>query len=186
MSHYALWQHCVEERQPILIFEDDAVLRRDFSDRVRELVASLEEGWDIIRLGYNCDSIIDIRMTAFCDLRGWFSVKSPSEEQLAEFARSSEPVHLFRLNNAFGICGYLISPKGARILLKRCFPLERRLINVPALHRSVLVEGNDYMMNAVYREIRAYACDPPLVMVANDRTASTIQTSRQLTLPRAS
>ncbi len=177
MSHSALWRRCADERQPILVFEDDAVLRSDFSERLSEIVAAAGEGWDIIRLGYNCDSVIDIRMTAFCDLRGEFSLASPSKAQLQEFARSRNPVQLFRLNNAFGICAYLISPLGARVLLRRCFPLEKRLIDVPALRAKVMVGGTDYMMNAVYRDIQAYACFPPLVMVANERAASTIQTA---------
>jgi len=175
MSHRALWQRCVDEKRPLLILEDDAVLRRDFQARVSDLVEHLDDRWDIIRLGYNFDSILDIRMTEFCNLQGSFSINGPSRRQLDEFVDSSDPVHLFRLNNAFGICAYLISPKGARILLKRCFPLESRMIDVPALRRKVLAQGTDYIMNAHYREMHAYLCFGPLVMVANDHAVSTIQ-----------
>jgi GR25 family glycosyltransferase involved in LPS biosynthesis len=173
MSHTALWRRCAEGREPILIFEDDATLRRDFAEQLPKVVDALDAEWDIVLLGYNFNSVLDIRVSDFCDLRAGFSVAKPSKEQLKAFQRSEEPVRPVRLNNAFGNCGYLLSPKGARVLLERCLPLDRRFISIPALGRGVLGVGIDSMMNAVYRDILAYACFPPLVMVENDKATST-------------
>jgi GR25 family glycosyltransferase involved in LPS biosynthesis len=177
MSHRALWQRCVEHGKPILIFEDDAVLRRDFQAQLERVLATLSGGWEILRLGFNLDSVVDFRISDFCDLRGSFSIQLPSQKQLAEFVEHQDPVSAFRLSNAFGICAYAISPSGARFLLKRCFPLSDKRIFVPALKRDIIGAGTDYMMNAVYREMRAYLALPPLALTSNARAESTIQTS---------
>ncbi len=177
MSHRALWQQCAADREPMVVFEDDAILRRDFAERLPAVIAAAGAEWHIIRLGFNFDSILDVRMTDFCDLRSVFSIAVPSKQQMKTFAASQAPVHLFNLNNAFGICAYVISPRGARILLKRCFPLDSRLVHLPSLKRSVMASGTDYMMNAVYRDINAYVTVPPLALTPNDRSNSTIQRS---------
>jgi GR25 family glycosyltransferase involved in LPS biosynthesis len=175
MSHRALWQKCVELGRPILVFEDDAIPRRDFSEQFDRVMAGLKDGWEIVRLGFNLDSVIDVRLSGFFNMNGGFSVSSPSAEQLTEFAAYKEPAVAFRLNNAFGLCAYAIAPSGARFLLKKCFPLTDKRIYVPALKRDTVARGTDYMMNAVYREMRAYLTLPPLVLTANSHADSTVQ-----------
>ena len=58
-SHQGLWRQTVETNEPILVFEDDAAIRNDFSEVYPRLLASLES-WDYLTFGYNTDSILDI------------------------------------------------------------------------------------------------------------------------------
>lgn len=50
LSHYHLWQQCVETKQPILILEDDAIIGDNFS--YDELYELKNKGHDIIYLGW--------------------------------------------------------------------------------------------------------------------------------------
>ena len=82
------------------------------------------------------------------------------------FASTRWPVGVVPINIAFGLCAYLISPKGAGQLLKSCFPLDSRTI---ALSPTETVKANliDIRVNASLRFLRAFACVPPLAMPDN-------------------
>ena len=175
LSHRALWRRSIESGSVLAVFEDDVVLRRDAKERLAEIVAALPEGWEIVMLGYNTDTVLDIRMSQSCDLRGTFSVHNPNAEQLAEFSLATDPVGRFPLNHAFGVGAYLISPAGARAFAETCFPMNDRLFFIAALESWFQPFGIDGMMNAVFRTRRAFACFPPLAWSSNDIQSSTVQ-----------
>lgn len=91
-SHLALWTKCVELQEPILIFEDDIVLLRNF-----EPVA-----WkDVLILG--------LGKTAYLNEPYKQYIESPVGLPMAvEYHNSSMP----------GTCGYAITPAGAKKLIK--------------------------------------------------------------------
>jgi GR25 family glycosyltransferase involved in LPS biosynthesis len=171
-SHQKLWRQVVEMNEPILVFEDDAAIRSDFSEVYPRLLASLES-WDYLTFGYNTDSILDIECGRGMTSAIAFMPKQPSIANQQDFVKSSVPVSAFRLNNCFGTCGYAISPTGARKLLKHCFPMDNRSITIPALKRTFPAFNFDCILNDVYGRIEAYACFPPLVLPRNDVAAST-------------
>jgi GR25 family glycosyltransferase involved in LPS biosynthesis len=176
MSHRHLWRECLAQKKPALVFEDDAALRSDVGAVLPRLVSQLGENWDIILLGYNTDSVLDLNLwKGGIDLRAVFSVAVPTPAQLTAFSASREAVALYRLNSAFGLCGYVISPRGAASLLPKCFPMDNRVIRIPALGRSIISTGLDCMLNAAYASVAAYACFTPLVVPVNDRKRSSVQ-----------
>src|SRR5260221_6852254 len=58
VSHFRLWQQCVEKGSPILVFEDDAAGRNDFDEALPKLLAGLGP-WEYLAFGYNSDSNLD-------------------------------------------------------------------------------------------------------------------------------
>jgi GR25 family glycosyltransferase involved in LPS biosynthesis len=109
-SHYRLWQKCVELNEPILIFEDDIVLKRPFTDVVWRDVL-------VVAIGHPTKSV------RFMD-----NLENPVGNPGAkEYKLSSMP----------GCCGYAIKPHAAKILLhtyhKTYLPADN------AINRNVLL-----------------------------------------------
>lgn len=89
-SHYRLWQKCVDLGEPIIIFEDDIVIKRPF----------LETDWEevlIVALGHPTKSE-----------RFMHHLESPTGEPRAEECK---------LASMPGCCGYAIKPSAAQKLL---------------------------------------------------------------------
>jgi glycosyl transferase, family 25 len=175
MSHRAIWRESIERKKCTIVFEDDAVLRGDIREALPPLLSQLADPWDIVLLGYNTDGILDLRLSSGIDLHGYFSVPYLTPPQLSAFVASKEPVGIYKLNGAFGLCGYAISPHGAERLISSCFPMDNGLIPIPAAGRSILSSGLDCVLNIFFRQISAYACFTPLVVPINDRSSSSIQ-----------
>jgi glycosyl transferase, family 25 len=173
MSHLALWRHCTERNNHLVVCEDDAVLRHD----IKERLSSLAEGnnWDVILLGYNMDAAFELKIAPGIDFGGGFSVRFPTAKHLADFANANDSVGLQRLNIALGLCGYAVTSKGAQFLIRSCFPMDNRPVLYRSYGHSIPAYGLDCVMATLYPRMRAYACVPPLVMTPNDHKTSTIQ-----------
>lgn len=153
-----LWQQCVEKDTPLIICEDDAVLRQDFAAGFTHIYQQLPATWDCVFLGYNFDSILDIEIIPGVNLQGSFSPPGLSQANQQAFVATTVMPSLLPLNNVFGTCAYAISPKGAQQLLNLCFPLTASAVAIPALKRILQV------MNLHYRRLRAFCTVPPLVI----------------------
>ncbi|MBF0268978.1 MAG: glycosyltransferase family 25 protein [Alphaproteobacteria bacterium] len=166
LSHLALWRECVRQGQNIAIFEDDARLRFD----LLEQLAVIEGGktdWDFLLLGCNTDSVMEIVYAPGINFAGQFSILNPTEGQINDIRAKSGSVNLCRLKMAFGGCGYLITPKGARMLIEHCFPMDGRAINLWPTDATIEAYGIDCMMVGVYPQMNAYTCIPPLAISRN-------------------
>jgi GR25 family glycosyltransferase involved in LPS biosynthesis len=90
-SHFRLWQKCVELNEPIIIWEDDIILTREFID----------VDW------------VDVLVVALGHPK-----KSPKYNHLLE-SPDGEPTPLrYRNNSMPGCCGYAIKPHAAKRLVK--------------------------------------------------------------------
>jgi len=79
-----------------------------------------------------------------------------------------------RLLTAFGTVCYTLSPRGARSLRDRCFPLRNEAIWVPGLDRRLLNFNIDSIMNKHYGDLKSYVSFPPLVWTENDTSTSDV------------
>jgi GR25 family glycosyltransferase involved in LPS biosynthesis len=174
LSHHALWTRAAAGHEPLTIAEDDAIFREDFAAAQAELRAGLLPGWDIVLWGWNFDSVLALRV-----LPGVPGVMAfdPSTvaKALAGFPFTTARPQAFRLDVAFGLPAYTISPNGAKKLLARCFPLADFTRTLPLAPQPVRNDGIDTAMTNLYPAADAYVCFPPLAMTPNDRAASTIQ-----------
>ena len=131
LSHLRLWQSCIEENRPIVIFEDDAIIRRDFDRVLGKALETIHRDWHLVLFGYNTDSVLTVDTEA-ARRTYVFQTKYPSEEMLLRSAMRTSEVAFLRLHHAFGLCGYALSPRGARILSMLCFPLDNRVLHIAA------------------------------------------------------
>lgn len=167
LSHRGLWQKCAAGDRPYLVFEDDAAIRSDIRTVLPPLVESLDSAWDLLILGYNTDAVAEVVVVDDFNLRLAWPQTNPSAAQLVKFMDGRWPVAIARARTFFGLCGYLISPSGARALLRLCFPLESRAVNVPGLSYLMGTFTLDTRMNAHLPFIQGFMCLPPLVMPDN-------------------
>ena len=170
-SHKALWERAAAGARPIIVFEDDAVLRLDIGTALPTVIHAIGSSWDILLLGFNTDAPLAARLANRFVYSAIFP-RYPSAKYLSGFRLSTQASAPARLLNAFGICGYAITPRGAQRLLERCFPMDSRPLHLLG-HRPMRVFGIDAMMNAFYGSLDSYVCFPPLVMTPNERAAST-------------
>jgi GR25 family glycosyltransferase involved in LPS biosynthesis len=179
LSHRTLWEATIAEGRPRLIFEDDVFIRSDALAVVADALAGLA-AWDIVLLGYNTDALVEFNIAGPFDMSGLFTAKHPKAAQLRKFVGSRNPAHLFRLRHAFGISAYAISPSGARKLIARCFPMDNRVIEFKAAQNRFAAFSIDGLMNAVYRDIDAYAFVGPLALPLNDWESSTVDVRKKV------
>lgn len=172
LSHRALWERCAAGDRPFLIFEDDAAIRSDIRDVLPTLVDGLDGAWELFVLGYNTDTVVDIAIAPDLNIYCAFSNLYPEPVHLAQFMASRGPVGVGRLNNFFGLCGYLLSPRGARLLLEKCFPLDGRTLHVAASKLKMSTYTLDTRIDTHLPFVHAYACMPPLVMPDNRQAVS--------------
>ncbi|MDN5002303.1 glycosyltransferase family 25 protein [Bradyrhizobium sp. GCM10027634] len=170
-SHVRIWQQTIQSGIPALVFEDDAIVRHDITERL-DVVRRLED-WDYVALGYNTDSTLEVELTPGFRSAMVFSPKQPTDQNAAAFQTSTSEVTALRLSSCFGTAGYVVSPRGAKKLLELCLPMENRFLKLPVFNRMVPVLGVDGMMNFIYQSIEAFACLSPLVIPRNNNAVST-------------
>ena len=169
-SHKALWERAAVGARPIIIFEDDAVLRLDIGTALPAVVRAIHGFWDILLLGFNTDVPLAARI-AHRFVNSEVFPRYPSTDYLSRFRLTTDASVPARLVNAFGICGYVITPRGAQRFLERCFPMDNRPLQLLG-HPPMRVSGIDAMMNAFFGSLDAYVCFPPLVMTPNEQAIS--------------
>jgi len=177
LSHRNLWDKAIAEEKTLMVFEDDAWLRTDIRSAFMRGMAGRGD-WDIVLLGYNTDSLLEINLIGDFDISGLFTPRYPTVANLQSFVKATDPVTAYRLRHAFGICGYAITPAGAQKLRQSVFPMDNRMLEFPATDRRFPAFSIDAMMNAFYRDLAGYACVPPLVLAENDWDKSTIARPR--------
>lgn len=167
LSHFTLWNHCVETGSAITVCEDDAIFNKHFASKAVGVLARLPEDWDLVRWSWNFDSVVDaVMIPGLRDCLMRFD-PHPLGEELFKFQQSAYDVVALRLIQAFGISCYTISPKGARQMTSACFPLRNEVVEVRGLERKVITTCLDSTMNNYYRLLQCYICCPPLVWSEN-------------------
>ncbi|MDH6260849.1 glycosyltransferase family 25 protein [Bradyrhizobium sp. BR13661] len=164
------------QNEPALVFEDDCTVRHDIIARLEMLLPTLGN-WDLLVLGCNTDSVLDLELAPGMKSMMVFRPARPDDRTDAAFQAANSQVAALRLNTCFGPAGNLISPAGAKRLLELCYPMDNRPVQIEALgNRMLPTAGLDGMGNSVYRFMQAYACFAPLVVPRNDNATSTTYT----------
>jgi glycosyl transferase family 25 len=171
LSHRQLWLQATQTGQNTIILEDDAIIHNRADRLIWEVLEVLPYNWDFIALGWNFDCPIQLELVKDAmPVQLTFS-KDLSPSKLSIFQNSWIAPIGHRLTWCFGTPGYIISPVGAEKLIKGLFPLKQFVIHTNA--GSVENKGIDVALNTIYSKLNAYACFPPLVLTANDKTRST-------------
>jgi GR25 family glycosyltransferase involved in LPS biosynthesis len=48
ISHYNTWKYCAASNEPLLVFEDDAIVHDDFYDNIVDLMTEVPDDWGVI------------------------------------------------------------------------------------------------------------------------------------------
>lgn len=174
MSHRNCWQRAVESNRPLVIFEDDVLLRSDFATVVLETLNGLPDSWDIIHFGFNTDSALEVEVVPGCLVVGHFGRWYPTRLEGQRFVNSPGAVTAIRLITCYGTCAYAVSAGGAQKLLDRCFPLQWTLHPIRAFNMLLRGETGDAVMNRHYQDMTSFVCVPPIALALNDKATSTV------------
>ena len=169
LSHWTLWKEAALGAQPLTVAEDDAVFRRDFEERRSEVLAALPADWDFVLWGWNFDSLLHINPMGGVSPVAMLFEQPQMRKALDEFQALRTPVQAHRLNMAFGLPAYTLSPRGAQRLLDLCFPQKPFVLEIPLPRHRMTNVGVDVSTNAVYRHTQSFACFPPLAVTPNVR-----------------
>lgn len=178
LSHRLLWQTCVELKRPILILEDDVFLPDSLKDWIGPSLSELRRGCDILYVGYNRDAIVSFGYGGgeWCNIAFERSAIPFDDEARRHNDWSDRNSHCFvDMRLAWGIIAYVVSPRGAQLLLRHCFPLSSKPpVRMYGQGRTLTPYGIDGLMNTVIQRglIRARAIFPPLVIGPNEQADS--------------
>lgn len=172
LSHFGLWDRAIKSGQSLTVAEDDAIFRQDFVQVHAQILAGLRD-WDFVLWGFNLDSVLALQYMPGIVAGVHFDYIGvvQNEEYFQTYCEYPAPV---RLQRAFGLPAYSVSPEGARKLKAGCFPLKNFSLNYPLLG-DLPNEGLDVATSRVYPSINAFVSLPPLVISKNDQSITTIQ-----------
>lgn len=133
LTHIKLWAQIAQSGKPAHIFEDDAFLCRNFEQESDRIIASLPHDWDIILWGNNYDSILEFELLPGITQCIAVFNQDTVRKGIPQYLNMDVSSAAFRLTQTFGICGYALSPKGAKRLLELCLPFQSVDVFYPAL-----------------------------------------------------
>lgn len=171
LSHLRCLLHCLRTNRCLVIFEDDAIPAPDWSQELARLVAEASAHWDLLLLGWNLDSCLQLEWGAGVSMTGLFQPRFPNEDQLRCALAGPGVRRWFALRKALGLAGYVVSPAGAARILEWALPLRTLPIQTPDLPDRPCF-SLDGQLNCLYPELSAWVCVPPLVLGANHKPSS--------------
>lgn len=169
LSHIVLWDRCVKEGVRYTIFEDDAIVHKNFY-KYNELFSIDNE---FIVWGWNFDAPMSIKLNYGLGNSVIISDQSAMAGGIAEYLNSEFNPAVYKLVASFGSMAYTITPEIARKLISLNLPLRQRECSVPILGRLLNV-GIDVALSVDYENLGAVICYPPMVLSLNEKEKSTI------------
>ncbi|GBQ11451.1 glycosyltransferase family 25 protein [Swaminathania salitolerans] len=172
LSHLGLWGRAAREEEILMIFEDDARLCANFESESARLIRALPDEWDILLLGYNFNAPITLDALPGVTAATVTFGEKHMQENAGLFSTLERTATLCPLLQGFGLCAYVVSPRGARRLLARCLPLRAQEYQQRGLERMVRNVGIDVVTSFHYATLNAHAAFPPLAISPNEKASS--------------
>jgi GR25 family glycosyltransferase involved in LPS biosynthesis len=175
VAHLEIFKEVIATNSPMTVFEDDAILTKDFDRKTTELLETIPGDWDIVQWGYNWDTFMWMRMI---DRNGPVIKIDLCREMhrldLNKFISGDTPSTLIPLEMCFGMHAYSISPSGAQKILDNFPGLTDELVVVKDLFLEYQSVSLDSQLGALYHQMNSYIAFPPLSYVHNDKSKSAI------------
>ena len=170
-SIFCILKECISEDIHYLILEDDTQIHPNINEFIIndwEMIKKL----DVLLLGGNTNSPITFEILNGMPLSGVFSGKKdkhPSYERINKIFSKTliQDIKTYKLNNIFGSHAWIVSPRGAKKLIKNCFPLDIQPINIPLFLKSLSGISFDRRWNSTLGIIDARICIPFLALTPN-------------------
>ena len=172
LSHFSLWLEAVKTGSGILVLEDDVMTHPGIWPHI-EAIPDLDET-DIILFSCNMNSTMVKTSPEGVSTASIFDPKNPHPDWIRSALAKTDlqRVHYCKLKKAFGLCCYLITPRGAKKLVERLFPLRTDGVFVPFVSHLVMQAGLDRRMNALYEEMDAFIATPFLAYTPHDNESA--------------
>jgi len=175
MSHIRLWERVANSDAGLNIFEDDAILRKDFKVASEKIIEELSGEADIILWGYNYDFPLYVNVGIAAPCVPMVFDQEKLRAKLSEFVLEGVKPVVLRVSYFAGVCGYFVTPQGARNIISAILPIKYSESNLPLLRKTARNIGVDMALSLVSARLKIYACIPSLVATPNLRSASTVQ-----------
>jgi len=105
LSHISLLKNMIKNNDEfVCVLEDDAILDKQFFEKIQKALNDVPEDWDIIFLGFSCAYSHDNRCK-----------KNDSIKKIKD--------NIHSINYIYGSYGYLINNKGARKIIDNIYPI---------------------------------------------------------------
>jgi GR25 family glycosyltransferase involved in LPS biosynthesis len=179
LSNRGVWLDARHAAEPVFVCEDDACLRGDFVQQAKAAIDQAGADWDIIFFGYNTNATVAVEGNNGLKMLLRFDESAKREPGYFDsFTRLNAPSPaLLRCYQVWGTLCYAISPKGADVVLKACFPLSAKTkILMFGQNRLLAPYTLDGMINVALQrsQVRAHCCFPPLAVSSNDVAGSDV------------
>ena len=103
LSHITCWKTLLDSKaEYLVVFEDDTIVNDAYMGKIDSLIKGLPEKWDMWLLGTHAWAFKGVPLTK--DPKGWWKVSAFT-----------------------GAHAYVLSRRGAEILLQECFPIETHI-----------------------------------------------------------
>jgi hypothetical protein len=169
-----IWQQVAHLDSGALVMEDDVYTHPQILAYIEDNQMLLEEN-DITFFGYNTDAPLAVTTPQGLNLFMASSPSYPSPKWInSAFSKTRiNSVELWNYRKGFGMMAYWISPKGAALVEKNCFPLTLDATSVPLLPHRMPGTSIDRRLCAFYPEMSAWITWPCLAYSEN-RESSTV------------
>jgi glycosyl transferase, family 25 len=168
ISHGAIWRRALKEGE-ITVFEDDAVVNRNFDTQASRLIAQLPPVWDMIYWGWNFDAPLVVDLLPGITPAAVQCNQQGVRQELQRFQALDIKPWPMRLFSSCGTLAYTVSARGAVKLLRGCFPL-RPLPGVTDPRTGGSFYGIDLAIARLLPTMSAFVAVPPLAVSPNEDT----------------
>jgi GR25 family glycosyltransferase involved in LPS biosynthesis len=169
MSHVSLWERAIREDRALTILEDDVVIAHHFISAATRVLSELPADWDFVKWGWtlNLSALVEMGLSQVT-LVGDGKPSCHDPARLQAFQAEATQVVPLRMLRSFGLFGYSISPKGARLALEHCLPLKNHILENQS---KIAAVAFDSTLTALYPKIQAFLCVPSLIIHADNGTS---------------
>ena len=156
----------------LLILEDDAVTHPELQRWIERSELCREA--DMVLFAINTDSVIEAISPEGVRQISVFREQHPSYALIGEtLARTKlADVRTWRLLRSFGLCCYLVTPKGAAKLTQQLLPLRLDGVEVPLIPTKMPGVGVDRRLIALLDDLDAHITMPFLAWTPNADSAT--------------
>jgi GR25 family glycosyltransferase involved in LPS biosynthesis len=168
LTHMREWKRIAASQEAGTVAEDDAIFHRDFEGHARELLTLVPDDYDVIFWGWTQCCAVMFEIAPGCR---WILGATSKEVMPGEnhrFPKHPYVPNLHRVSHCYNSFAYTLSPRGARNLLEKCWPLKDETLPMTGTGTQVDIYGVDAKVSATIPFMQAYLCFPPIVYHPHD------------------
>ena len=168
LSHFSLWLETLKTDSGMLIMEDDVMTHPEIWAQLAS-VPDLDQK-DIVLFTCNMNAPMTMVSPEGVRIASLFDPKNPHPDWIKSVMAKTDlqKIRYCKLERAFGLCCYLVTPKGAKKLVESLFPLRTDGVFVPLISHLVMQCGLDRRLNALYDDLEAFIVSPFLAYTPHE------------------